>query len=341
MQGLKWRLLSRVLQSFIVLIGIITITFFLSRVVPSDPAALWAGQHARPEQVERIRHELGLDKPLYIQYIIHVQKLFTGDWGISYRTHMPVLEDILQRLPATVELTIVATVIAVAIGIPLSILAAVNKDKIIDKVINLIVGASALSVPSFWLALLLQIIFARTLGILPLQGRLSPEVVEMYPIKHITGLYLIDSLLTGNLVAFKDALAHIILPALSLACYSIGITIRMTRASLIEVLREKYIIAAEAFGIPKSKIRFKYALKNAIIPTLTILGITFAWNLMGAYLIECVFNWPGLGTYTWRAILAADYPVIVATTTLAGFIMLVVNFTIDLIHIYLDPRVKF
>ncbi|RLI45815.1 ABC transporter permease [Candidatus Bathyarchaeota archaeon] len=339
MGSLKRYILKRLLEGFVTLMGLTLITFFLARVAPSDPAALWVGLHARPEQVEQARKELGLDKPLYVQYLIYLRDLFRGNWGISYRTRRPVIEDVLTYLPATVELALAGLVIAIIIGVPLGVIAATKKDKMVDHACRLI-GITTLSAPSFWLALLLQILFARMLGILPLQGRLSPDISEMYPIKHITGLYLIDSLLTGNFIAFQDALLHIILPAFALASYSLGFSIRMIRATMIEVLREKYIVAAEAFGIPKNKIRFKYALKNAIIPTLTILGIVFAWNLTGAYLVEMVFNWPGLGTYTWRAILAVDYPVIVATTTMAGIIMIITNLIIDLAQAYIDPRVR-
>jgi peptide/nickel transport system permease protein len=331
--------LKRLAIGLIVVVGMSAITFFLARVAPSDPAALWVGQHARPEEVEKAREELGLNKPLYIQYFIYIRDLIYGRWGISYRTRRPVIEDIMTYLPASMELAIVGTLIATVIGIPLGVIAASKKDTKIDHAFRLF-GVFALSTPSFWIALMLQLAFARILGILPLEGRLSSSVAETNPVKGITGFYLIDSLLTANFVAFQDALLHIILPSLALAAYSTGLCLRMTRSTMIEILREKYIVATKAFGIPEKTIWFRYALKNAIIPTLMVLGINFAWTLTGVFLVEVIFNWPGLGTYTVRAILAVDYPAIVAVTVISSLIIVITNLILDLIQAYLDPRVK-
>jgi peptide/nickel transport system permease protein len=339
MSGFRQYLVKRLILALVVVIGMSMITFFLARVAPSDPAALWVGLHARPEQVEKARIELGLDKPLYIQYFIYIRDLVSGSWGISYRTRRPVIEDIMNYLPASIELAVAGLLIASVVGIPLGVVAASKKDTKVDHVCRTF-GVLTLSTPSFWMGLTLQLIFARILGILPLQGRLSPDIAEMNPIQRITGFYLVDSLLTGNFVAFQDALLHIILPSITLAAYSTGLSLRMTRSTMIEVLRERYIVAAKAFGMPKNVIMFYYALKNAIIPTLTVLGISFAWTLTGVFLVEVVFNWPGLGTYTWRAILAVDYPVIVAVTVISTLIIVVTNLILDLIQAYLDPRVK-
>jgi peptide/nickel transport system permease protein len=191
--------------------------------------------------------------------------LIYGRWGISYRTRRPVIEDIMSYLPASMELAIVGTLIASFIGIPLGVIAAAKKDTKIDHFLR-VFGVSTLSTPSFWIALMLQLIFARILGILPLEGRLSSSVADTNPIRRITGFYLIDSLLTANFVAFQDAFLHIILPSLALASYSTGLCLRMTRSTMIEILREKYIIAAKAFGIPENIIRFRYALKKCNNP---------------------------------------------------------------------------
>ncbi len=332
-------LAKRLAQALVVVFGISLITFFLARIAPSDPALLWVGQRARPEQIERARRELGLDRPLYEQYFIYMRDLISGDWGTSFRTRRPVIEDILNYLPASMELAIVGLIIAGAVGISLGVIAASRKDTKVDHASRLF-GILNLSVPSFWIAIMLQIFFARFLGILPLQGRISPYVERYSPISHLTGSYLLDSLLTGNLLGFQDAFLHLILPALALASYSIGLSLRMTRSTMIEVLREKYIVAARAFGVPENVINFRYSLKNAIIPTMTVLGIVFAWSLTGVFLVEIIFNWPGLGTYTWRAILAADYPVIVAVTIIASFIVVITNLVLDLAQAYLDPRVR-
>jgi len=330
---------KRLIQTIIIILGISAITFFLARIAPSDPAALWVGIHARAEQIERARAELGLDRPLYVQYYIYIRDLIGGNWGISYRTRRPVIEDIMNYLPASLELAIIGQIIATSIGIPLGVIAASKKDTRIDHS-SRVLAIAALSVPVFWIGILLQIFFARTLGILPIEGRLDLHIAMTNPIHEITGFYLIDSLVTGNFVAFTDALKHIILPAVALAAYSTGLSVRMTRSTMIEVLREKYLKTARAFGLPENQIRFKYALKNAIVPTLMVLGISFSWSLTGAFLVEVIFNWPGLGTYLWRAILAVDYPVIVGITIIAAFVIVFVNLVLDLAQAWIDPRVR-
>lgn len=339
MPNLSRYILKRLIQTVIILIGISAITFFLARVAPSDPAALWVGIHARAEQIEKARIELGLDKPLYVQYYIYMRDLIGGDWGTSYRTRRPVIDDIRNYLPASMELAIAGQIIAITIGIPLGVIAASRKDTKTDHA-SRVLAIAALSVPVFWIGILLQILFARTLGILPIEGRLDLSVAMTHPIQGITGFFLIDSLLTGNWIAFTDALKHIILPAIALASYSTGLSLRMTRSTMIEVLREKYLKTARAFGLPENQVRFKYALKNAIVPTLMVLGISFSWSLTGAFLVEVIFNWPGLGTYVWRAILAVDYPVVVGIAIIAALIVLLTNLILDLAQAWIDPRVR-
>jgi len=336
---LKRYMAKRLIQTVIIILGISAITFFLARIAPSDPAALWVGIHARAEQIERARAELGLDKPLYVQYYIYIRDLIGGNWGISYRTRRPVIEDIMNYLPASLELAIIGQIIATSIGIPLGVIAASKKDTRTDHA-SRVLAIAALSVPVFWIGILLQIFFARTLGILPIEGRLDLNIAMTNPVYEITGFYLIDTLMTGNFVAFTDALKHIILPAIAIAAYSTGLSLRMTRSTMIEVLREKYLKTARAFGLPENQVRFKYALKNAIVPTLMVLGISFSWSLTGAFLVEVIFNWPGLGTYLWRAILAVDYPVIVGITIIAAFVIVFVNLVLDLAQAWIDPRVR-
>jgi peptide/nickel transport system permease protein len=336
---LKRYVTKRLLQSLVIIIGISAITFFLSRVVPSDPAALWVGLHARADEIQRARVELGLDQPIYVQYYIYMRDLIQGNWGTSYRTHQPVLHDLLLYLPASIELAVVGQIIASIIGLPLGVIAASKKNTKIDHGSRLL-AITGVSLPVFWIGLLLQIIFARTLGVFPIEGRLDTTIAITNPIHTITGFYIFDSLATGNFVAFVDAIRHIILPAIALASYSMGLTLRMTRSSMIEILREKYLKTAKAFGLPENTIRFKYALKNAIIPTLMVVGISFSWSLTGVFLVEVIFNWPGLGTYVWRAILAADYPVIVGVSIIATFVIVIVNLILDLLQAWIDPRVR-
>jgi len=336
---LKRYIVKRFLQTLIIVLGISFITFFLSRVAPSDPAALWVGIHARAEQIQRARVELGLDQPLYVQYFIYMGDLLQGSWGTSYRTRQPVLKDLMFYMPASMELAVIGQIIASVVGLPLGVIAASKKNTKIDHA-SRILAIAGVSLPVFWIGLLLQIIFSRTLGIFPIEGRLDTTIQMTMPIQRITGFFLFDSLVTGNFVAFFDALKHIILPAIALASYSMGLSLRMTRSSMIEILREKYLKTARAFGLPENTIRFKYALKNAIVPTLMVMGISFSWSLTGAFLVEVIFNWPGLGTYVWRAILAVDYPVIVGVSIIASLIIVIINLILDLVQAWIDPRVR-
>lgn len=307
-------------------------------MLPADPAALYVGPRARPEQIEIARKLLGLDKPLYIQYLIYLQDLFHGNLGISIRTKQPVLQDVLGVLPATLELITVSIIIAILIGVPLGILSAKRKDTITDHV-SRVVTVAGVSIPAFWLGLLLQVFFFRWLKILPIAGRIDTTLRLVNPIHAITGLYLIDSLLTGNWPGFVSSLQHIILPALTLAAYSIGLIARMTRSSMLEVLGENYIRTAKAWGFPDRLIYYVYALKNAIGPTLTVIGLSFAFMLTGTFYVELIFGWPGLGTYAGMALLSLDFPVIMAITLLGGCAYVIINLLLDLLQTYLDPRI--
>lgn len=338
--GIHTYVAKRIALSALVILGTITITFFLSRVVPSDPAALWAGQHPTIEQVRRARVMLGLDQPLHIQYFSYLTKLMQGDLGVSIRFKRSILGDLLFYLPATLELIIAGFVIALAIGIPLGVISAVKENKIIDHLTRTvsIVGAS---IPAFWLGIVFQIVFFGMLGILPLTGRVSSEIVIANPIKRITGFYLIDSLVTGNWPAFTSALVHLLLPAVTIATYPLGLCVRMVRASMIEVLRENYIRAARASGIPERTIIFRYALKNAIVPAFTAIGLSFAYSITGAFLVEFIFSWGGVGSYITYAITTIDYPVIVGVTIFVCVFYVAINLLLDVFQAVVDPRVKY
>jgi len=322
-----------------VFIGLSIITFTLARIVPSDPAAVYLGPHARPEQIARVRVELGLDKPVYVQYAYYLRDLIHGDLGTSIRTHRPVLKSILRFLPASLELMLTAIILALIIGILLGVISAQKENTLIDHADRLF-AVTGVSLPAFWLALLFQLLFFRWLGILPLGGRIDISVSLFSPIEHITGFYVIDSLITGNWVAFKDSILHLILPGVTLAAYSTGIIMRMTRATMLEVNREDYIVAARAAGIPERTVVFKYALKNAMAPTLTTAGLAFASMLIATFFIETIFYWPGVGTYTVRSILVNDFPVIMAVTLLGALLYVLVNLVVDLILAFLDPRIR-
>lgn len=332
-------IIRRLLLGVVVLFGVTLVTFFIARVIPSDPAARWVGGHPTAEQIARARVELGLDKPLHIQYLRYMGDLLRGNWGTSIRTHHPVLADIRAFLPASLELILSGILIAAVLGVPLGILSATRKDALPDHGARL-VSIGAVSIPTFWLAMLLQLLFFGYLGLLPLGGRVDTVVRLTYPLQRITGSYLVDSLLTGNWPVFTNALTHMVLPALTMAAYPLGLITRMTRSSLLEVMAEEYIVVPRAYGIPRSVVYYRYALKNALGPTITVLGLTFAYSLAETFLVESVFNWPGLGQYASQSILSADYPAIMGVTLVVACTYVIVNLVVDLILAWLDPRIR-
>ena len=338
MQRLDY-IIRRLAMAVLVLISVSIITFFVARVIPSDPAAAWVGAHPTQEQIARARELLGLDRPLYVQYLLYMAYLLRGDLGTSVRTHQSVASDLKTFLPATLELVLAAMLIAVVLGLPLGVLSGANKGSWLDHGTRLI-SVAGVSMPTFWLGLIFQLIFFSWLGILPLGGRISTEVALFHSVEQITGFYLIDSVITGNWVALKDALLHLILPAFTLSTFAIGLTIRMTRSTMIEVLSEKFILAARAAGIPERTVLFVLTLKNAIVPTITLLGLTFVYSLTGAILVEVIFSWPGLGSYVTDAVLSLDFPVIVSVTLVVTVFYVLVNLLLDLTQAMIDPRVS-
>jgi ABC-type dipeptide/oligopeptide/nickel transport system permease component len=332
-------LLRRLLTSIFVLLGVSVITFCIARVVPVDAAASYIGPEARPDEIARVRVKLGLDKPLPVQYAIYMSDLFQGDLGNSISTKRPITQEIFSRLPATLELLFAGMFIAILFGIPLGVLSARWNTKLPDVLIRLL-SIVGVSMPAFFLGLLLQIIFFRNLGLLPLAGRLDSDMRFVSPVTEITGFIVLDSFLTQNWIAFKDALLHLILPALTLAAYPIGLIARMTRAAMLEVLEQDYIRTARAYGIPERVITYLYALKNAISPTLTVIGLTFAFALTGTFFVEIIFNWPGLGLFTTRSLLNLDYPAIMGMTLFGAGGYVLVNLVVDLLQAMIDPRVS-
>lgn len=331
-------IVRRLIMAVVVLISVSIITFFIARVIPSDPAAAWVGSHPTDEQIAQARETLGLDNPLYIQYLRYMQGILHGNLGTSVKTHQPILTDLKTYFPATLELVFVSMLMAIIFGIPLGVYSGTKKGSLLDHATRLL-AIAGVSIPTFWLGLIMQLIFFGYLGILPLNGRISTETALYHPITQITGFYLVDSAITGNWVAFKDALLHIILPAMTLATYPLGLTIRMTRSTMIEVLNEKYILAARAAGISERTILFVLALKNAITPTITVLGLVFVYSLTGAILVEVIFSWPGLGSYVTNAVLSIDFPVIVSVTLIVTIFYVFVNLILDLTQAMIDPRV--
>jgi len=300
---------------------------------------MWVGAHPTQEQIERARKELGLDKPLYIQFLIYMNKLLHGDLGVSIRTHRPVLSDILSFAPASLELVGTSIIIAVSIGIPLGVISATRKDSWVDNLSRLFsIGGVSIFTP--WLGMIGQLLFFKWLGLLPVGDRISTTVSIQYPIQRITGFYLIDSLITGNFVAFRDVLAHLILPAFVVAAYPIGLVTRMTRSTMAEILEEDYIRTAKAYGIPGRTIAYRYALKNSLGPTITVLALSFAYSLVETFLVEMVFNWPGLGRYAAFSIISLDYPAIMGVAIFIALVYIVLNLIVDILQAVIDPRIR-
>ena len=329
----------RLLLSIAVLIGLTIITFALTRMVPSNPAALYLGPRARAADIERINERFGFNRPLVEQYAMYIQGLLRGDLGDSIATKRPVLQELTDRLASTLELVIVATALSIAAGIPLGVFSAVSQGKRVDVGVRTL-SIIGVSLPAFWLGLILQLVFANALGWLPVAGRVDSSLRFSSPIQEITGFYLVDTMATGNWAAFHDVLMHIILPAVTLAAFPIGLIARMTRASMLEVLGQNYIRTAQAYGISRGRIIYRYALKNAIGPTLTVIGLSFAFALTGAFYVEVIFNWPGLGRFTARSFLNLDYPAIMGMALFGAAGYIVINLVVDLVQAWIDPRIS-
>lgn len=323
-----------------ILFGVSIIAFTVTHIVPSSPEAMWAGPHAKKEDLEKAREELRLNEPIHIQYYAYIKELLRGNFGTSIRTRQPVAHQLSIFWTATFELVTIAFVLALLLGISLGILSAIYRNSLLDHVVR-ILSLTGVSIPIFWLGLLLQIFFFDRLGWLPLQGRISSEVLLYHPIRRITGLYLVDSLLTGNWIAFLDSFKHIILPAITLSYAALAMVTRQTRSSVLEVLGEHYIRTAKAYGLPPKMILFKNTLKNAMIPILTVAGLSYGYDLGGAFLVEAIFNWPGLGRYGVESIITYDFPAIMGVVLVFSAVYILVNLIVDIIYAFLDPRIRF
>lgn len=324
------------MYSILVLVGLSVLIFIIARILPGDPARLALGPFASREMVARLRHRMGMDQPLHLQYVAYVTGIFRGDLGLSFQTRRSVSLDIAHYLPATFELVVVAIIWVLIIGVPFGILAGRYKDSWLDN-ISRVVAFVGVAVPPFVVGLIGQLIFSYGLGILPTTGRLS-LLTPMPPAR--TGLLILDSLIAGNFSAFGDALIHILLPSLAIAMTGIGQITRLTRGSVSDVLGKDYIEAARAFGIPNRYVTFKYMLKPSFIPPLTILGLTFASELGNAFLVEQVFSWPGMAKYGIQAILRKDFNAIMGVILIIGLAFVAVNFIVDVLAGYVDPRIR-
>ncbi|WP_026622815.1 ABC transporter permease [Ensifer sp. WSM1721] len=322
-----------------IVVGVISIMFLLSRVLAVSPAELMLGGRPTPEMVAKVNAELGLDKPLVFQYVHFIGDILRADFGDSLLTRRPVLLEVRERFGATFELTTLATMLVMLIGIPIGVLSAVRQNSMIDNIVRT-VSVAGVAMPSFILAMSLQLLFYGTLGWLPLQGRVDPLILLDDPIQPITGLYLVDSLITGNWAGFSSALRHIALPLLTLTILLLATVTRITRNMMVEVLKEEYIRTAFAYGLPNSVIYYRYALKATLIPILTVVGMTYGLLLGGAVVVESVFDWPGLGAFVVSSIVQNDYPASLGATLLLAGMYLLVNLIVDLLYAVVDPRLR-
>lgn len=329
---------NRLSSALLVLLGASFITFTLARVIPSDPALAYIGPKATAEDAERLRITLGLDQPIPVQYVKYLIETLQGNWGYSLSTKQPILQEIADRLPATLELIFFAMSFAVIFGVALGVYAAKYRGKFQDSLIR-ILAIIGVSMPAFWLGLLLQMLFAGRLTWFPATGQFDIELKYDNPITRVTGFPLFDSIITGNYHAAFNGLHHMILPALTLSAYSFGLLSRMARANLLEVMSQDYVKVARAYGLSERLIFFKLALRNALPPIVTVTGLSVAYLITGTFFVEQVYNWPGIGSFAVNSLLSIDYPAIMGITLVAAIGYLVTNFIVDLIQSKLDPRV--
>ncbi|HYZ04624.1 MAG TPA: ABC transporter permease [Rubrobacter sp.] len=326
----------RILQIIPVLLGVSIIVFFMVRAIPGDPAQILLGQTATQEQVQQLRVQMGLDKPVIVQYGLFLRDALTGDLGQSIVTGRAVTTELLVRFPATLELTAFAMIIAVLVGVPVGVISAVKQYSILDKVTS-VFALSGISMPIFWLAMILVVIFTVNLELLPFPGRLSSDI----SISAFTGLVLVDSLLTGNFAGFWDGLKHLILPAAALGTIPMAVIMRMTRSSMLEVMGEDYVRTARAKGVVPWRVVFKHALRNALLPTVTVIGLQVGLLMGGAIITETIFSWPGVGQIAFQSVNRRDYAMIQGVVLYGATLFVLVNLLVDILYAVLDPRVRY
>jgi len=321
----------------LVLLGIATITFFVAYLIPADPAKAAAGPNAGPAQVASIRHEMGLDRPLLVQYEVFITHLLQGNLGISILTQRPVRDMLADYLPPTIELVLVALLIDIVIGVPIGVLMAVRSGGLTDGLSRLITSLGV-GLPVFWVGLMLQLVFYGRLSWLPASGQLG--IFTTAPPK-VTGMYLVDALIARQPDVFWDAFQHIIAPAFTLALGLLAVTARLTRAGMLEALGQEYVRTARGKGLKRGEVVFKHALRNALLPTITMLGLQSGFLISGTVLVESVFSWGGLGNLLYTALQQADFPVIIGVTLVGALTFVLANLLVDVLYVVFDPRIRF
>jgi peptide/nickel transport system permease protein len=328
-------IIRRILLLFPTLLGISIIIFLMMHITPGDPAELLLGERATEPALEALREHLGLNEPLYVQYGMFLKRLMKGDLGETIWTRQKVWIEVKQRFPATIELSIAAMLISSVLGVVLGIISATKQYSLLDY-LSMLGALVGVSMPIFWLGLVLMLIFSLHLGWFPMSGRLSVGI-DLDP---ITNFYILDALLTKNWAAFKDALWHITLPAFTLSTIPMAIVARMTRSSMLEVLRQDYIKTARAKGLSPGIVILKHALRNALIPVITVIGLMFGILMAGAILTETIFAWPGVGKWLYDAVLQRDYMVIQGGTLFVAAIFVIINLVVDILYAVINPKIS-
>ena len=326
----------RFLELIPVFFGVLLVVFAISHLTPGDPALVMLGERATPESIERLREELGLKEPLHVQFFRYMGRVVRGDLGESIQSDERVIVELGQRFPATVELTLAAMVIASVMGILTGAIAAARQNSWFDGT-SMVVALFGFSMPIFWLGIMMILLFAATLGWFPISGRLDFTI----DLARRTNLYVLDGILSGNWAAVGSALRHLVLPAVTLSTVPLAIIARMTRSSLLEVLRQDYVRTARAKGVAEARVITRHALRNAAIPVVTVIGLNVGSLLGGAILTETIFAWPGVGRMVVDAIFARDYPLVQGAVLVIALVFVVVNLLVDLSYAYLDPRIRY
>lgn len=327
---------KRILFLIPIVLGVSFLVFLMIHLIPGDPAVIMLGERGTPEALSKLREDLGLNDSLLVQYFKFMQKLFHLDLGKSVISNISVSEEIKGRFPATVELAVAGILLAVFFGIPAGIIAATKRSSIFDN-LSMILALVGLSMPIFWLGLMLIWLFSVNLGWLPPSARITVGI----ELQRVTNLYLLDSLLTGNLRAFMDILTHLLLPAVALGTIPMAIIARMTRSSMLEVLRQDFIKTAYAKGLSAKVVIYKHAFKNALIPIVTVIGLQFGSLLGGAVLTETIFSWPGIGKLSYDAIMSRDFPLVQGTVLVIALVFVLINLFVDLTYSVIDPRIHY
>ena len=328
-------ILHRLLSLIPTVLGISLLVFLMVQLVPGDPAEMMLGERASEQAIQDLRQQLGLDQPLYIQYGMFLSRLVRGDLGRALRTNEKITVEIAERFPATIELSLMAMLFAVTLGMLAGIISATRQYSLFDYA-SMILSLVGVSMPIFWLGLVLMIIFSVNLGWLPLSGRMSYNI----QLQSVTHFYLLDSVLAGDWKALRDVLWHLVLPAFTLSTIPMAIIARITRSSMLEVLRQDYIRTALAKGLSRFAVHYQHALKNALIPVITVIGLQFGILLGGAILTETIFAWPGIGLWLLNAVYARDFNAVQGGTMLVATTFVSINMIVDVLYAWVNPRIK-